>query len=276
MPVETPFITVPQLVTGHFHEGPGYGAWRTHGTNDWLLILTIDGAGRFGYRGGTGEMISRPGDLMLHTPGSFHDYGVERQLQRWELIWTHFHARPSWHELLNWPEITPGLMHIALPHAQGCAEIGGFFAELHRLANSGLRRREMFAANQLERLLLACDMYNPRSEQARLDPRIRRVIEHVCDHLGHPHQAKTLAKVAGLSLSRMAHLFRLEVGLSPAQFIETQRLNRAKELLLLTNRTIQTIAYDMGFENPFYFTLRFKKYTGISPREFRQKQGMGK
>lgn len=270
MPLETPHITVPLLVTGHFHEGPGYGAWRSHGTSDWLLIFTVEGLGRFGYRGG--ELIAQPGDLMLQAPGSPHDYGVEDRLRKWELIWTHFHARPHWHELLNWPEVAPGLMRICLPDQAAAREIKDLFVELHRLATSGLRRRELFAANQLERLLLACDMYNPRSEQARLDPRIGRALEYICARLNQKHPLEQLAELAGLSVSRLAHLFKRQIGLSPAQFIEMQRLNRAKELLSLTPRTIQTIAFDVGFENPFYFTLRFKKYTGMSPKRYRAMQ----
>src|SRR5476649_2265561 len=90
-PLETPHFDYPEIVTGHFHEKAGYAARREHGTDDWLLIYTASGRGRFGYR--TGEFIAHPGDLVLLRPGAFHDYGVEPALQRWELLWTHFLPR---------------------------------------------------------------------------------------------------------------------------------------------------------------------------------------
>jgi AraC-like DNA-binding protein len=46
-------------------------------------------------------------------------------------------------------------------------------------------------------------------------------------------------------------------------------LRRAGELLALSRQTIAEIADEVGFANPFYFTLRFKKHTGESPRAFR-------
>jgi AraC family transcriptional regulator of arabinose operon len=58
--------------------------------------------------------------------------------------------------------------------------------------------------------------------------------------------------------------------MTPGQFLELQRLNRAKQLLELTPRTIQAIASEVGFDNPFYFTQRFKRQTGLSPRDYRR------
>jgi AraC family transcriptional regulator of arabinose operon len=267
---ETVRPQVSHLVTGHFHEGPGYGAWRSHGTSDWLLIYTVAGQGHFGYRGG--EIVAQADDLMLYAPGTPHDYGIQDGASTWDLVWTHFHPRPHWHELIAWPEAAPGLHHIHLGTSSARSEIKALFLETHRLASGGLRRRELFAMNALERLLLACDMHNPRSEHAQLDPRVRRTIEHICSNLAAPHRLSHLATSCGLSISRLAHLFREQVGQSPQQFIEAQRINRAKELLALTGRTIQTIAYDVGFANPFYFTLRFRKHVNQSPRQYRQSQ----
>jgi AraC-like DNA-binding protein len=51
-----------------------------------------------------------------------------------------------------------------------------------------------------------------------------------------------------------------------------QRINRARQLLELTAMSIKEIAAEVGYENPFYFSLRFKKQTGTSPRDYRQKQ----
>ena len=78
-----------------------------------------------------------------------------------------------------------------------------------------------------------------------------------------------MALLAGLSPSRLRHLFRSQTGCSPRNFLEEQRMRRARELLLLSRQTIAEIAYATGFDNPFYFTLRFKKHTGESPRDFR-------
>ena len=75
-----------------------------------------------------------------------------------------------------------------------------------------------------------------------------------------------------LSPSRLAHLFRSQTGQTPQQFVERERITRARQLLLLTSRTVAQIAGEVGYENPFYFTLRFKKHTGFSPTEWRRQE----
>src|ERR1700760_2269200 len=91
---ETAHPKVTHLVAGSFRQRHKYYAWRPNGTNDWLLVLTLTGLGRFGFVGG--EIFTHPGELMLLKPGTLHDYGLESQKRSWELRWTHFHPRPHW------------------------------------------------------------------------------------------------------------------------------------------------------------------------------------
>lgn len=263
---ETPVPVVVQIVTGHFREGAGYANWREHGTSDWLLALTVSGMGRFGYRGG--ECLAKPGDITLLKPNALHDYGVEPSLQQWELIWAHFHPRPHWHSLLDWTEIAPGLYHLSLESVY--PKVKEAFAKADALARGAMRRKEEFAMNALEEVLLWCDAANPRAEQPRMDARVQATMDYMCLHLAEETSLEGLAQVAGLSVSRLAHLFREYAGVTPLQFLEQQRLDRAAQLLALTSRSVQAIASETGFENPFYFSQRFKRYAGACPRDYRR------
>lgn len=266
---DTPHPSVIQLVTGHFRESRGYATWREKGTDDWLLILTLSGRGRFGYRGG--QVFAEPGDATLLRPGTLHDYGVEPARQQWELLWAHFHPRPHWHELLDWPEAASGLMQITLRDAETRQRIVARFFEANQQAHGALPRRERFAMNALEEVLLWCDTQNPRSEQAHLDTRVRLAMDYACQNLTEKLTLDALSEVSGLSVSRLAHLFRRQVGITPLQFVELQRLERATQLLELTPRTVQEISAEVGFDNPFYFSARFKRRTGLSPRDYRKR-----
>jgi AraC family transcriptional regulator of arabinose operon len=137
-----------------------------------------------------------------------------------------------------------------------------------------LRQRELFAMNALEEVLLWCGTQNPSTEQGRIDPRVRDCLDALCRDLAARLTLDTLAARAGLSVSRLAHLFREQVGMTPQQFQERQRLERARQMLELSGRGIGDIAADVGYENPFYFTLRFKKWTGLSPRDYRRRLGL--
>lgn len=56
--------------------------------------------------------------------------------------------------------------------------------------------------------------------------------------------------------------------LTPVNFIQTMRLQRARQLLLNRNYNISEVAYRTGFSDPKYFTRCFKKFYGMTPREF--------
>ena len=117
-----------------------------------------------------GELIARPGDWVLIRPGTLHDYAVAASETRWELLWAHFQPRPDWLPWLDWPEIAPGLMLLQLTDPA----LAERFLDVHRLFHSDLRRREAFAANALELMLLECDRLNlnPGAANARHDERV--------------------------------------------------------------------------------------------------------
>ncbi len=272
--VETSSPITTDIVTGHFRRKRGYYAWRPRGTKDWLLIYTVSGQGRFGYvntDGSNGQIISRPGDMIALRPGTLHDYGVEPELQQWELLWAHFHPRPQWHALLNWPQASSGargLMRLQLSSRNLRARIHHRLKDVHRWAGGVARQRIEFAFNALEEVLLWCDTVNLHGKTP-LDPRIEQAMDQACADLSQPISIPAMANVAGLSASRFAHLFRQSLGISPRHWIELQRINRARQLLELTDLPIKQIAADVGFESPFYFSLRFTHYHGKSPRRYR-------
>jgi AraC family transcriptional regulator of arabinose operon len=265
---ETPPRKVSTLVTGRYAENAGYSVWRTAGTRDWLLIHTLAGRGRFGFDGG--ELNAIPGDTVLLRPGARHDYGVEPVEASWELVWAHFQPRPAWMELLDWPQQAPGLFCLRLGNRSRAAEIADRLLATHARASGALRRGEDLAMNALEEVLLWCDALNPRSEQARVDERLQAVMDHVCLHLGEEMRLAHLARIGDLSESRLSHLFKEQMGCSPLQFVELQRVNRAKQLLAVTSKSVKQIAFELGYASPFYFSLRFKRATGESPSAYRQ------
>lgn len=244
-----------------------YARWREHGAPGWLLVYTLGGMGRFGHE--RGELLARPGDLVLLQSGTRNDYGLEDRLKKWDLLWAYFFPPSAWHPLLRWPEASPGLMRLHLPEGKVRSLIVRLLKEAHRHNTGPERHREMLALNALERLLLGCDGINPRSDQSRMDPRILRAMDYLCQNCALPMSAMLLARQCGLSVSRFAHLFREQVGQTPHQFLETQRMARARQLLELTQESVTGIAARSGFPDLFHFSRRFRQYTGCSPRNYR-------
>lgn len=78
-----------------------------------------------------------------------------------------------------------------------------------------------------------------------------------------------LAKLCNMSPSSFKRAFRILFNDSPNNYINTKKINKAKELLQVSELNISDIAYETGFNDPQYFTRLFKKRIGLSPSEFR-------
>jgi AraC family transcriptional regulator of arabinose operon len=252
---------------GHFRMKKNYARWREHGAPGWLLVYTLGGMGRFGHA--HGDLIARKGDLIVISPHVRNDYGLEETLNRWDLLWAYFFPRSDWIPLLKWPEGAPGILHLHLSNRAARTRIVRHLSEAHLLHTGAQRQREMLAMNALEKTLLLCDAINPRSEQSRMDARVLKAMDFICQNLARPVTLEWLSIHCGLSVSRLAHLFRAQVGQSPHQFLEMQRMTRARQLLELTQQPVATIAAETGFPDLFHFSKRFKRHFGVSPRHYR-------
>jgi AraC family transcriptional regulator of arabinose operon len=264
--VQSGYTGALQLLAGHFHEGSGYRIVRREGVGDWLLIATLDGKGRFGHAGG--DLIAEPGDWVLIRPGTFHDYGVEASLRRWDLLWVHFQPRAHWLPWLNWPSVAPGLMRLTLPK-----ETENRFREVHRYFTGDLHRREAYAMNALEAMLLDCDRHNPLASRSRYDERVQRAMDYLERNFNRRTTLADVASAAGLSASRLSHLFREQTAQTPQHYLETVRMRYAAELLERTGFSVKQIADAVGYESAFYFSLRFKERTTFSPTSYRARRG---
>lgn len=79
----------------------------------------------------------------------------------------------------------------------------------------------------------------------------------------------TLASLAGLSPSHYCRAFKASTGLAPYQWQLQARIERAKGLLLNTNRSLEEIAEATGFADTVHFGRTFRKLTGVTPGNWR-------
>ena len=262
----TPYAT--PIVTGVLQGDARYTTWRTRGTPDYLLMLTLAGRGRVGHA--RGDVGTAPGELVLIRPGTRHDYGTARRAAHWELIWAHFQPRPHWLEWLTWPEPAPGILQL-VPEPDLCTRIEAALRLMDSLARSAAPLRAALAMHSLEEALLGCASALPSAQ--RHDARVAAAMAFLIENLALPLTLSGVASAVGLSVSRLSHRFKDEVGITPGQFLEHERLARASQLLQFTTRPIAAIAEEVGFASPIHFSLRFKKAFALSPREFRQRGG---
>lgn len=271
MPVVSPRFLSPNatIVTGHHrHKVPGLWIHRPNGVREWVLHLTISGAVLFRFDGGS--MLAEAGQIVLIRPGVPMDYGIPPKPGRWNVIWAVFEDRPAWAPWLRWPEVAPGYLHLHLQDRIIRQSVHRQLLSMHRLATSAQPQRQPLAINALEAALLWCQNACPAATAA-MDHRIGRAMEFLTHNLSHKLNLRQIAAHAGISTAQLTRLFRRHVNCSVGEYLEALRLNRAKQLLDHTSLTICAIAWEVGFDNPFYFSARFRRMTGLSPREYRRR-----
>lgn len=99
---------------------------------------------------------------------------------------------------------------------------------------------------------------------------IYSIAGYICEHYNEPADLDSYAAMAHLSRSRFCHLFAELIGYSPYHYLQRIRMDKARELLLLSTLQVNEIAENIGLADPLYFSRIFKKYYGQSPQQYRQ------
>jgi AraC family transcriptional regulator len=80
-----------------------------------------------------------------------------------------------------------------------------------------------------------------------------------------------LSQAAGLSPGYLSRAFKTSTGITPHQYILRIRVDRAKQLIQTTNRSLDEIAEQVGFADGSHMTSVFWKVTGRAPSHFRNR-----
>jgi AraC-like DNA-binding protein len=99
---------------------------------------------------------------------------------------------------------------------------------------------------------------------------LRRVREYIDSHLNETIELEKLATTAGLSLHHFARAFKKSTGVPPHGYVLSQRLDRARDLLVHTDKSLAEIALAGGFSDQSHLARQFRQTFGVSPAVFRR------
>ena len=98
---------------------------------------------------------------------------------------------------------------------------------------------------------------------------VKNVILTIDSDISADLSLKKLAEMNGVSASYLSTCFKKDTGRNFADYVNTKRISEAKHLLKTTRLQIQIVAQYCGYPDMQYFSKVFKKYTGYTPREYR-------
>lgn len=100
---------------------------------------------------------------------------------------------------------------------------------------------------------------------------INSIINYIERNIGHNITLNDVATQANISSYYLSKIFKRETGVNFVSYLADRRIELAKEMLLRTEIPIMNIAMELSFNEPNYFSRVFKKKTGLTPSEYRDR-----
>ena len=120
------------------------------------------------------------------------------------------------------------------------------------------------------RILRAGGMTESVAEAAEeQDPRLAMAKQYIIDNAEQKLSVSEVAAYCALSEKQLTRLFDAE-DTTPADFIRTQKIKLIEQMLSEGRASLREISEKMNFSNEFYFNTFFKKYSGMTPGEYRK------
>jgi AraC-like DNA-binding protein len=255
---------LPNALVEHAHPG----VYEAH--------FIVDGS--LGFRV-NGQDYEVPGGMVFLTkPGEVHS-GVDTTLQpaEWYWIQMQFPANQALPGLTRDETrvLAESYAHTSLCVFHGSDELRDCFARLIAEHRAPTEHSVLLARATLHALMVLLlrdhDRVAHQRAGAGISPEIQASLSWLDEHLGEPLSATDLAAASGLSPSHFRLRFHRETGYTPSDYLTRRRVARAKQMLRDNRLSITAIAFQLGFQSSPYFAAVFKKMTGITPSEYRER-----
>lgn len=239
--------------------------------DDHLVIYTLEGEGEL--RLFPSERLpltlrAGPGSLIVLPAGRAHAYRADGELP-WSLFWVHFQGCLASSLIQNLGEAAEsGLMNIGL--------VPALVAEFEQL----LSCRSMLWSEQV-RINVCCRLHSLLSNFAvqvqRADQKFSGVLDINAVHglmLSRVEGSLELDELAAhfhYSRFYFAKIYKQLTGTTPIRQFIQYKMEHASYLLDSTGLPINHVAMRLGYDDAYYFSRLFKKFVGVSPREYRNR-----
>jgi len=231
---------------------------------EFHLVLITKGEGIF-ESDTTGKIKISDGDAFLIFPDVWHRYKPKKSVG-WTERWIGFSGNIAVQFLNN------GFFNLNEPLIFGCntPTILNYFNQLFNLFDVESLGYQKIASGICLQLL--GEIHNLKIAGNRIENLNSIVVEAKKKMYENLHENIDLKKIAinlGISYSKFRIDFKKQTGSSPLQYFLLLKIEKAKELLLNSNKYQKEIAFELGFESDYYFNRLFKQKTGMTPGKFR-------
>ena len=265
-------LTVPIKVNncGYYrvHTTPVIETPHPEGRNDYQLLYIASGKGYFYFKGSKEPTVVTKGNMVLFRPKEpqvYYYYAVDKT----EVYWVHF---------TGW-KVEEYLERYELPKEENVF-FTGVSPDYPWIYNQIIRELQLQRENYedmirlfLRHIFLTINRYIKEGKQTKNDTinDIERAVHYFNENYSKPISIEQYASEHLMSVNWFIHNFKNVMKVPPMQYIVSLRIAAAKGYLENSNKNITEIANTIGYDNALYFSRLFRKYTGVTPSEYRKR-----
>ena len=254
------------------HTTPVIETPHPEGRNDYQLLYIAAGKGEFYFKGSKEPTIVTKGNMILFRPGEpqvYYYYAVDKT----EVYWVHF---------TGW-KVEEYLERYELPHDENVFYTG-VSPDYPWIYNQMIRELQLQRVNHedmislyMHHIFITINRYIKERRETKNDTinNIERAAHYFKDNYNKQISIEQYAAEHLMSVNWFIHSFKSVMKMSPMQYVISLRIAMAKGYLENSTKNIAEISNEVGYENALYFSRLFKKYTGMTPTEYRKKRGKG-
>ena len=254
------------------HTTPVIETPHPEGRNDYQLLYIAAGKGEFYFKGSKEPTIVTKGNMILFRPGEpqvYYYYAVDKT----EVYWVHF---------TGW-KVEEYLERYELPHDENVF-FTGVSPDYPWIYNQMIRELQLQRVNHedmislyMHHIFITINRYIKERRETKNDTinDIERAAHYFKDNYNKQISIEQYAAEHLMSVNWFIHSFKSVMKMSPMQYIISLRIAMAKGYLENSAKNIAEISNEVGYENALYFSRLFRKYTGMTPTEYRKKRGKG-
>lgn len=265
--INTPSLSARQTFfyvqeAGYFKTEPPYFTERA-GLKSFLVFYTISGEGLLKYRDGSYPLM--PKSAVMINCAEHHYYECAKN-NSWEFLWLHFNGPSALGYYEEYAKRDPGVIS-----GEVCSPIEQTIRSILSLLQSQSPNAEILVSNLIANILTTLLIAEEKasSSNSYMPDYLKDAIKLIENRFTESLSLDLLSKTVGISKYHLARVFKEYMGITIKEYIILRRINYAKELLRYTDRTIEEIAYQCGFNQCSHFINMFKSYEDITPKRFR-------
>ena len=250
------------------HTTPVIETPHPEGRNDYQLLYIAAGKGEFYFKGSKEPTIVTKGNMILFRPGEpqvYYYYAVDKT----EVYWVHF---------TGW-KVEEYLERYELPHDENVFYTG-VSPDYPWIYNQMIRELQLQRVNYedmislyMHHILITINRYIKEGRETKNDTinDIERAAHYFKDNYNKQISIEQYAEEHLMSVNWFIHSFKSVMKISPMQYIISLRISMAKGYLENSAKNISEISNEVGYDNALYFSRLFRKYTGMTPTEYRKR-----